>query len=156
MGGYEENINMEQNNLFKEYRGVFAAESGEDNSDSKRKKEKVFGYSPFALQDAIGEKSVKKIWIEYEKLKLSGIEAEELIHKVISKVRDMAAIGVGASKDSLGIKNDYPYNKSKRDLKNWREEDLKNLYTKLIETYHRSRMGGDDLDTALEKTLLSI
>lgn len=145
---------MNQNNLFKEYENIF--EESEDVSDIKGRKEKVFGYSPFALQDAIGERNVKKIWIEYEKLKLSGIEADELIHKVVSKVRDMVAIEAGAGKEDLGIKSDYSYNKSKRDLKNWKTEDLKDLYTKLIEIYHRSRMGGDDLDTALEKTILSI
>lgn len=147
---------MEQNNLFKEYKGVFEAEGADKNNDPKEKKERVFGYSPFALQDAIGERSVKKIWIEYIKLRLAGIEAEELVHKIVSKVRDMVAIAMGAGKEDLGIQKDYPYNKSKRDLKNWKVEDLKNLYTKLVSIYHGSRMGVEELETALEKTLLSI
>lgn len=145
---------MEQNNLFKEYEGIFGPEREED-LDSREKKERVFGYNPFALQDAIGEKNVKKMWLEYEKLRLAGIEAEELIHKIVSKVKDMTAINMGASKEDLNIK-DYPFVKSKRDLKNWKTEDLKKFYTKLIEIYHRSRMGGDELDTAIEKTLLGI
>jgi DNA polymerase III gamma/tau subunit len=142
-------------NLFKEYEGVFKTET-EENTEVKQKKERVFDYSPFALQDAIGERNIKKIWIEYEKLRLAGIEAERVIHNIISKVKDMLAISLGASKEDLGIKNDYPYNKSKRDLKNWEKEELKNLLTKLIEIYHHSRMGGDDLDLAIEKTILGI
>ena len=146
---------MNQTNLFKEYKGVFETEEAEESSDSKQKKERVFGYSPFALQDAIGEKSAKKAWIEYQKLRLAGIEAEELIHKIVSKVRDMAAISMGANKEDLGIQKDYPYNKSKRDAKNWKEEDLKKFYTKLVEIYHLSRMeSGNQLDIALEKTIL--
>lgn len=142
-------------NLFKEYAGVFEAEIAKENTESKEKKARVFDFSPFALQDAIGEKNVKKAWIEYEKLRLSGIEAEELIHKIISKVRDMALIALGASKEDAGIKSDYPYNKSKKDLKNWKPAELKNFYTKLVEIYHRSRMeSGNDLDIALEKILL--
>lgn len=154
---------MDQINLFKEYKDVFKEA---EEIAPKEKKERVFGYSPFALQDAIGERSAKKTWIEYEKLRFDGIEAEELIHKIISKVRDMLAISLGASKEDLGIKSDYPYNKSKRGLKNWKKEELKNLFTKLIEIYHRSRMGarpndysvgrGDDLDTAIEKAVLDI
>ncbi len=143
---------MDQINLFKEYKGVFEEE---ESSFPKEKKEKIFGYSPFALQDAVGEKSAKKAWIEYEKLKLSGVEAEELIHKIVSKVRDMTAVTMGANQEDLGLKN-YPYNKSKRDAKNWKREDLKYFYTKLVEIYHRSRMGGEELNVSLEKALLSI
>jgi DNA polymerase III delta subunit len=143
---------MEQNNLFKEYKDIFKEEEA---SPSKEKKERTFGYNPFALQDALGEKSAKKAWIEYEKLRLVGIDEEEIVYKIMSKVRDMAAIIIGASKEDLNLK-DYPYNKSKKDLKNWKEEELKNLYTKLVEMYHNSRIKGDDLDIALEEALLSL
>ena len=152
---------MDQVNLFKEYEEVLTPALESINP----KKEKIYSYNPFALQDAVGEKSVKKIWIEYEKLRLAGIEAEELIHKIVSKVRDMTAITMGASKEDLAIK-DYPYKKSKRDARNWKEEDLKNLYTKLVKIYHHSRMSADqnnysvgqreELDVAIEKTLLNI
>ncbi len=148
-------------NLFKEYEGVFNSET-EEASNLKEKKVRVFGYSPFALQDAIGEKSVKKAWIEYQKLRLAGIEAEELIHNIVSKIRDMTAIMMGASKEDLGMK-DFPYNKSKRDSKNWKEKEIKNFYTKLVEIYHKSRMPadysvgqGEEIDLAIEKILLSI
>ena len=139
-------------NLFKEYEGVYNQEVPE----KEEKKEREYAYSPFAIQDAVGERNVKKVWIEYIKLRLSGIEAEDLIHKIISKVRDMVAISQGATKEDLGIK-DYPFSKSKKDLKNWKIEDLKNFYRVLVEIYHRSRMeSGNELDVALEKLLLSI
>jgi len=148
---------MDQKGLFKEYEEIFKAKEAEENSDAKKEaKSRVFGYSPFALQDAVGEKNVKKAWIEYQKLRLDGIEAEELVHKIISKVRDMTAITTGASKTDLDIKSDYPYNKSKRDSKNWKEKELKDFYTKLVFAYHESRMGGDELDLALEKILLGL
>jgi DNA polymerase III gamma/tau subunit len=143
---------MEQSNLFKEFEDLFK----EEKEAPKEKKERTFGYSPFALQDAIGEKNVKKIWLEYQKLRFAGIEAEELVHKIASKVRDMLAISLGASKEDLGIKSDYPYNKSKRDARNWKPEELKNFYTKIVAIYHESRMGGDEIDIALEKIIISI
>jgi len=154
------NKNMDQKNLFKEYEGVFEEAPtpegvGGPTGSVGQKKERVFGYSPFALQDALGEKSAKKAWIEYEKLRFIGIDEEELVYKIVSKIRDMTSIIMGANKEDLNLK-DYPYNKSKKDLKNWKEEELKNLYTKLVEIYHNSRIKGDDLDMALEKTLLSI
>ena len=146
---------MKNKNLFGEYEEIFETENTEGGSDIKEKRDKVFAFSPFALQDALGEKSAKRAWIEYEKLRFVGIEAEELVYKMTSKIKDMAAIMMGAGKDDLGLK-DYPYNKSKRDLKNWQEEELKNFYTKLVEVYHRSRMGFDELDVALEKIILNI
>ena len=136
--------------LFKEYENVF-----EEKETPKKSGGFEYAYSPFALQDAIGEKSIKAAWIEYEKLRLAGIEAEDLVRKIAGKLRDMAAITMGAGKEDLGLK-DYPYNKSKKDLKNWKAEDLKNFYTKITEAYHRSRMGGDELDAALEKIILGI
>lgn len=141
---------MEQS-LFKEYQDIFTPKE----EVSKEKTERVYDYSPFALQDAVGEKNVKKVWLEYQKLVLNDISPEDLIHKIISKVRDMAAIQKGATASDLGIK-DYPYNKSKRDLKNWKPDELINFYTKLVLIYHQSRMGGESLDLALEKLLLSL
>ena len=139
------------NSLFKEYENIF-----DDKDIPQEKKESYeYAYSPFALQDAIGERSAKKAWIEYEKLRFAGIEAEDLVHKIVAKIRDMTAIIIGADKEDLGMR-DYPFNKSKKDTKNWKADDLKILYTKLAENYHRSRMGGDDLDSALEKIILSI
>lgn len=142
---------MNQDSLFKEYNGVF----NEEVFEKKPVVGREYAYSPFALQDALGGKNIKKIWIEYEKIRFMGIEAEELIHKIIGKIRDMLAIKMGASKEDLKIK-DYSYNKSKRDIKNWKEEELKFFYTKLIEIYHHSRMGGDELDIATEKAILNI
>jgi len=142
-----------QDSLFKQYKEIF-----QDETEIQNEKNGIsqYAYSPFALQDAAGEKNVKKAWIEYTKLRLDGIEAEDLIHKIINKVRDMVAINQGATKEDLGIK-DYPFSKSKKDLKNWKIEDLKNFYTKLVEIYHCSRMEfGNVLDIALEKLLLSI
>lgn len=125
-------------NLFKEYEGIFEVENVEENSDTKQKKERAYAFNPFPLQNAIGEKSAKKIWIEYQKLRLMGITAEELIYNITNKIRDMLVI------KSLGARN-------------WQEKDLKFFYTKLVEIFHRSRMESDnDLDIAIEKTILNI
>ncbi len=153
---------MNQDSLFKQYKGAF--EEKEEIVKQENKGLPKYAYSPFALQDAVGEKDIKKIWIEYEKLRLQDVEAEEIIHKIISKVRDMSAISAGAKKEDLDLK-DYPYNKSKRDIKNWSDTKLKDFYNKLVFIYHESRgarLNGysdgriKDLDTALEKILLQI
>lgn len=143
-----------EKDLLKQDLEVFQ-KAGAEIKDLKEKKERDWGYSPFALQDAIGERNIKNIWVEYQRLRQNGIESEDLVHKIISKVRDMSAIMLGATAIDLGMK-DFPYNKSKRDTKNWKAEDLKNFYEKIVSIYHESRMGLEDLDRALEKTLLSL
>jgi DNA polymerase III gamma/tau subunit len=146
---------MEQS-LFKEYQGAFVEKDLPAQTGDAPKKQNFFGFNPFPLQDALGEKNTKKVWIEYEKLRNDGIEAEELIHKIVSKVRDMAMIILGAKAEDLVMK-DFPFNKSRAHTKNWKVEDLKNLYTKLVAIYHESRMsGGEELDIALEKVLLKL
>lgn len=124
--------------------------------DLKIEKKMEYDFSPFALQDAIGLKSAKNAWIEYQKLRQLNIEAEEICPKIVNKLRDMLAISKGAKKEDLGIKSDFPYNKSKKDLKNWTAPYLEELYKKSIQLYHDSRMYGRDLDSSLEKMLLSL
>ena len=141
--------------LFKEYENVFKEEK--ESLETPKSSEKVFGYSSFALQDAIGERSVKKVWLEYQKLKAEDVLAEEIVHSMIKKMKDLSAINLGASKADLAIVKDYPYQKSKGHLKNWSTEKLKIFYTKLIKIYHESRMeGGENLDIALEKAILNL
>ncbi|MBN2093977.1 MAG: hypothetical protein JW740_01200 [Candidatus Zambryskibacteria bacterium] len=152
---------MKQSNLFKEYKEVFEKEPEE----LKTKKEKIFSYYPFALQDALGERNVKKVWIEYEKLRFNGAEAEELVYKIISKLKNMLAIKLGASKTDLELK-DYSYNKSKSHAKNWEAEKLEHFFTQTVYAYHASRMDTKtpfirndlkgELDLVLEKIILSI
>lgn len=125
--------------------------------DLREKKQVEYDFSPFAIQDALGAKDTKSVWIEYIKLRNLGIEAEEITPKLIQKARDMLASNFGASKEDLSIKSDYPYNKSKRDFKNWKPEVLKNFYSRLISIYHEARsIGGENLDVALEREILKI
>ena len=138
--------------LFEEYKDVFE----ESSEPVVAKKPAGFAFSPFALQDGVGERSAKKAWIEYIKLRLSGIQAEELVPRIVSKARDMVLIKRGATAADLNSKP-FPYGKSKKDLKNWPEVNLQNFYTNLVTTYHHSRIKSNyNLDIEIEKLLLGL
>lgn len=137
--------------LFREYEGLFKEKEKKDETETPF----VYAYSPFALQDAIGAKDIKKTWIEYQKLKMQEVSSEELIYKIINKVREMLAIKKGADKESLNIKKDFSFNKSKIHSKNWKDPDLESFYTKLIIAFHKSRQG-ENLEVSLEKLILNI
>lgn len=111
-------------------------------------------YNPFALADAVGKKSAKEAWIEYERARLAGALPEELHGQVWGKVRDMIASEV-ATATELGI-HPFVHKKAKADLRNWPRDILNKFTDNLLNIYHESRLGGDELDLAMEKLLLSI
>ena len=148
-----------QENLFKEYEGVFdewdIEESGIQNLESgKTEGRKKEAYNPFAIADAVGKKSAKESWIEYRGARLQGGESEELHARAISKIRDI--IIASKEKQENTTMHPFVYKKAKWDLKNWKEGELEKTYTKFVEIYHLSRMGGDELDIAMEKMLLGL
>lgn len=145
---------MDQANLFKEYEGVFDEWGSEEDTDEVKETRKKEAYNPFAIADAVGKKSPKESWIEYTIARLQGGEAEELHARAVSKVRDI----IIASKERQENTSMHPfvYKKAKADLRNWKEGELEKTYKKFVDIYHESRMGGDELDIALEKVLLRL
>lgn len=111
-------------------------------------------FNPFGLADALGRASAKEAWIEYERGRLFGIEPEELHGRIWGKVRDMISSQT-ASHTELDI-HPFVHKKAKADFHNWETTKLRKLVDELVSIYHMSRMGGDDLDTAMEKLLISI
>ncbi len=112
------------------------------------------GYNPFAIADAVGKRSAKEAWIEYIKSRENNNEPEEIHGRVVGKVRDILIAETVAAEES-GM-HPFVYRKAKMDLKNWPEDSLQNFYTRLVSLYHNSRLGGEDMDVALEKELLKI
>ena len=102
----------------------------------------------------MGKKSAKEAWIEYERARLAGAEPEELQGRVWGKARDMIA-SEKATAEELGL-HPFVHQKAKADFKNWSKEKLDNFTDKLLDIYHQSRLGGDELDLAMEKLLLNI
>lgn len=145
---------MDQQNLFKQYKGVFDEWVEIEDGVSTKEKRKKEVYNPFAIADAIGNKSSKESWIEYTIAKIQGAEPEELHARVIGKVRDI--IIANKEKQENTSMHPFVYKKAKWDAKNWKEDELKKTYSKLVEIYHESRMGGEELDIAMEKILLGL
>lgn len=136
-------------------------EKGAKVSDFREKKENKWKakytndkFNLFALADAVGKKSAKEAWIEYERARLAGVEPEELHGRVWGKARDMIS-SEKATATELGI-HPFVHKKAKADLSNWPRDTLNNFTDQLLDIYHESRLGGDELDLAMEKLLLSI
>ncbi len=140
-----------QEGLFTEYKGAFDEEVDSELKLAMASKQKG---NFFALPDAVGQKNAKKAWIEYIKARTLLLEPEMLHGSIVAKVRDML-FSERASAGELEM-HPFVYKKAKQDFNNWNREELQKLYYRLIFIHYQSRSGGDELDLALEKLLLSI
>lgn len=123
-----------------------------DDEEVAEKEEK---FKIFTLADAFGAKDKKKLWILYQKALRSYI-AHEQIHGILFwQVKAMLMSLQAKSAKESGL-NPYVYSKSLRFAKNYTEDELKKLSTELVRTYHESRRGIIDFESALERFVLSI
>jgi hypothetical protein len=109
----------------------------------------------FALSDAIGRKDKKNSWLIYRKLIEEGFEPEEIHGTIFWQIKSLAIADV--SKDAIEAKmKPFVFSKSKGFLKNFKEGEIQNWLSKLVEIYHKSHRGEYALENALEVFLLGI
>src|SRR3989344_548804 len=143
---------MTEISLFKEYAGAF----NEAEDLNLPKKNGVTKPKPnfFILPYAVGKRDAKEAWLQYTKARINGAEAEMLHAGIVGKARDML-LAQKASALELGL-HPFVYSKAKAYFRNWKGEELQNFYDSLVFVYHDARMSGVDLDTAIEKALLTM
>jgi DNA polymerase III delta subunit len=124
-------------------------------SDAVKSAKAGYGdFNSFALTDSIGERRKKDAWVLYQKALASGQAPEQLFYKVVWLVKSMLLAARTNEKDS-GL-NPFVYKKSKSFLKNWKEDEVEKLSENLIKGFHTARRGEGEVETMLEKILLSL
>ena len=121
------------------------------------KKAQNGAFNIFDMGDAIGRKDKKNLWVLYEKARLKGLTPEGVHGTLHWQVRAILAV-VSFPKSSagdLGI-NSFVYNKSKDFARNYTLISIRDISKKLILIHKKAREGGDILDVALEKFILSL
>ena len=139
-------------NLFGEKVDVGLKEPEEDQ-DLGEKEDKRFNI--FLLTDAIGARDKRGAWVLYQKALASGMVADEIFWRVMWGIKALILSQKGKDAAETGL-NPFVYKKNKAFLKNWKTEELENLSEKLTLGYHDARRGIGDIDSLLEKTILSI
>lgn len=112
-------------------------------------------FNTFALADALVKRDRKSLWLIWSEARLSGIVSEELVGIIWWQLKSIRLAAVTSSAEEAGMK-DYPYQKSKRALSKFPSDDPERLSRSLLDIYHQSRLGGLDLDLAVERWLLRI
>lgn len=101
-------------------------EGGEAMLLDKKGKE----FNIFALADAFGSRDKKRAWVLYQQALLAGVPAERIFFTLVWKVRSM-----------LLLKKNF-------------EREL--LSERLVIGYHQARRGEGEIETLVEKTILSL
>jgi len=109
----------------------------------------------FDFTNALGEKNKKKLWTLYQDALMEEVPSEEIHAMFFWQVKAM--LGAVKCKDATeaGL-NPYVFTKSKNYAKNFNENRLKEMSTKLFEMYHQAHRGKIDFAVALEKFILEL
>ena len=112
-------------------------------------------FNIFALTDALGAKRKKEAWIIYRKALSAGLSAEEIFFKIVWQIKTMLLASRTKNATEADIK-EFPYHKAKSFLKNFKSGELEKLSENLVVGYHQARRGKGDIETLVEKILLSL
>lgn len=108
----------------------------------------------FPIAGHIQEKNIKKAWTFYQENLIKNISADEIFPIIFWGVKNL----VIAEKFSIEKTNlaSYPYNKAKRNLKNWKKNEANEKLFQLLKIQSESRRGKLNLKNSLEKFILEI
>ncbi len=112
-------------------------------------------FNIFALTDALGARDKKRAWILFQQALGDGISAEEVFFKIVWQVKSMLIAAKTKSVAETDMKP-FPYSKAKSFLKNFKPGELEKLSEDLVTGYHKSRQGEGEIETLVEKILLSL
>ena len=112
-------------------------------------------FNIFSITEALAERDKKNAWILYQKALGAGLTPEEVFWKLVWQVKSLMLASRTKTAEEAGMKS-YPYSKAKSALRNWKEGELENLSRKLVVGYHACRLGEEEMETFVEKVLLSL
>ena len=112
-------------------------------------------FNSFALADALTAKDKKSLWMLLQDAKQAGLSEEELIGTLWWQLKTLRLAALTKSAAEAGMK-DWPYNKAKRSLSNFKSGEVETLARSLLAVYHDGHGGLRDIDLSLEAWTLSI
>jgi DNA polymerase III delta subunit len=141
----EEKLGVKDERIFKEYA------------------EKAFSYARgpgkefniFALTDALSARDKKSLWILLTEAWTTGKSSEEIIGTLGWQLKTIRLAAQTKSAEEAGLKP-FVYDKAKRALKKFTEEEIAERAHELVMLYHDGHSGRRDIDRALEKWVLTV
>ena len=110
-------------------------------------------FNVFSMADALSRRDKKSLWVLLQEAKRAGSSAEELIGTLWWQLKTLRLAGMTKSAAEAGMK-DFPYNKAKGALKNFKAGELEKLSADLLKVYHEGHGGVREIDGGLEEWVL--
>jgi len=107
------------------------------------------------MAEALARKDKRSLWILLCEAKRNGLSAEEIIGTLWWQLKTMRLASLTSSAEEAGVK-DYPYNKAKQSLRNFKPGELGSISFRLMNLYHEGHKGKRDIDLALEEWVLTV
>jgi DNA polymerase III delta subunit len=110
-------------------------------------------FNVWAMADALSARDKKSLWVLLQDAKRAGLVAEEIIGTLWWQLKTLRLAILTKTASEAGLK-DFPYNKAKRALSNFKEGEVAELSMKLLKVYHDGHGGIRDIDEGLEEWVL--
>jgi DNA polymerase III delta subunit len=115
----------------------------------------VSRFDVFALAEALSNKDKKSLWLLLTKARQAGLSAEEIIGTLWWQLKVLRTAHMTKSAAEAGMK-DFPYNKAKRALQNFKTGELETISQRLLSVYHDGHGGVKDIFVGLEEWVLTV
>ena len=126
------------------------AESLEEVVSNEKEK-----FNSFELSDALAQKDKKTLWLLLQNATAVGMNTEMIIGILWWQLKTLRLVKTAHSAEEVGMKN-YPYDKAKRAISNFKEGELEMLSQSLLRVYHDGHQQRGDAELALEKWCLTL
>jgi DNA polymerase III delta subunit len=110
-------------------------------------------FNVWAMADALATRDKKSLWVLLQEAKRAGLVAEEIIGTLWWQLKTLRLAILTKNASEAGMK-DFPFNKAKRALSNFKEGEVAELSMKLLKVYHDGHGGIRDIDEGLEEWVL--
>lgn len=112
-------------------------------------------FNIFSLTDALGRRDRKNLWVLFQKAVASGAVPEEIHGILFWQLKNILLAHLCKTAEEAGVKP-FVWSKAKSFARNWSEEELKNLSSRMVALYHDAHRGIHDFEIALERLVLTI
>lgn len=112
-------------------------------------------FNTFSLADAFARRDKKSLWVLLARARIAGIIPEEIIGILFWQIKSLRLAKNTKTSEEAGMK-DFPYRKAKSAEVKFSENELTGLSRDLIDVYHKGHRGEVDIETALEKFVLTL
>ncbi|MFA5997157.1 MAG: hypothetical protein WC791_01565 [Candidatus Paceibacterota bacterium] len=112
-------------------------------------------FNIFSLSDALGARNKKELWVLYQEALGNGLSAEEISGTLFWAVKNIALMKNAKQGDDCGV-SPFVAKKTRGYAANYSEEEIVKLSRALVTMYHEAHRGGEPMEIAIERFVLSL